>query len=150
MSDVITAINLSTQKLYVINGDHNNYYDSCWKVEIVTTKQIIVFSIEKEQSCCERYGIYNKSEKEQKSDSIKTFDFITNFINAQIIEVLGMSDIITQPDTNQEYFVDFNILTDKGKICLTAYNYHYGYYCHSVTASFIDKNGEKRNQEVSI
>lgn len=114
MSDVITAINLNTQNIRVM-PEYECY--SCWEVEIVTTKQIIVFSIENDQSCCELYGIYNKTPeyimgcKEPDSDDIaKTFDFLNNFIGTQIIEVLGMSDPPTPTDLfNREiYVVDFN------------------------------------------
>jgi len=148
--EIILKINYFTQ---YVDPPYIDAFEACHSVKIQTTRQTIELNISKEQFCCEVWGIYLKDHVNDCSYA-ESLLHLKDFEGKRIEKIEGLSDIKYCDEDKydaQEYWTTFVIRVSEGPpINLVAFTNHNSYYCHSVTASFIDETGQKRDQELSV
>lgn len=121
---------------YVGEKGSINYRDLMEGYKITTSKTEIFLTISMGQSCCEKYGYKISYCPNEGLDGRKKSK---NFIGAKVKDIKIVEENKTLgfefPET---WGFSLEIITNKGNIYISIWNYHEGYYKHTYHAKYLD------------
>lgn len=146
---------------HIKNIEYKNQKEN-YEITITTCKKNkFIFCMGNEQLCCEEFGWYfstspitdtkNKLVKEQKYKNNKLPKDIKQYINKQIININIYERNDNENNSTKDYVGDEMVmeinLEGNNKINFVMYNYHNGYYTHSVWLD-VAENGDTKTMRV--